>query len=323
MSPFQGPYAPLLTQFVEFKRHLGYQFRSAEYTFHLFDRVTVERGDTTIGITPALAEQWALKRPNESDSTRYRRVMYLIHFAVFLNEVGYPSYVPRLPRAYRSTFTPYIFSPQEIDALLGAADRLDIGHVPHTTVNVLPAVLRILYGTGIRVGEAVALRVQDVDLEDQYLIVHHSKNGRERLVPFSDSLADVLRQYRLALGIQPMADAPFFARRNGFPCHAKTIYEGFRRVLREAGISHGGKGQGPRLHDLRHVFAVRSLVAMAESGLDLYYALPILSEYLGHQSLEATDHYVRLVAEQYPALLSQVNTLTASMFPEVSDRATD
>ena len=65
------------------------------------------------------------------------------------------------------------------------------------------------------------------------------------------------------------------------------------------------------------------MVAMAESGLDLYYALPILSEYLGHQTLEATDHYVRLVADQYPALLSQVNTLTASMFPEVSDCATD
>ena len=323
MSKFHGLYAPLLEQFVAFKTSLGYQFTNAESTYGLFDRLTIQRGETAIGITPALAAQWAVKRLNESDSTCYRRVLYLRQFAGFLNDVGYPSYVPRLPRAYQSTFTPYIFSPQEIDALFAASDRLDMGPVLNSTVNVLPAMLRTLYGTGIRVGEAVALTGKDVHLEDQYLIIRHSKNGKERMVPFSDSLAQVLRQYRQSLPIRPAEDAPFFVKRNGYPCHTKTVYEGFRRVLREAGIPHGGKGQGPRLHDLRHVFAIRSLVAMAESGLDLYYALPILSEYLGHQSLEATDHYVRLVADLYPALLAQVNNLCASVFPEVRDEATD
>lgn len=249
--------------------------------------------------------------------------MYLRQFAAFINDMGYPSYIPPLPRAYQSTFTPYLFSPQDIDAIFAASDRLDMGPVLNSTGNVLPAMLRTLYGTGIRVGEAVALKGQDVHLEDQYLIVRHSKNGKERMVPFSDSLADVLRQYRQSLPVRPAEDAPFFVKRNGHPCRAKTIYEGFRRVLREAGIPHGGKGQGPRLHDLRHVFALRSLVAMAEAGLDLYYALPILSEYLGHQSLEATDRYVRLVADLYPAILAQVNTLCAGVFPEVRDDTTD
>lgn len=323
MSPFHGLYAPLLEQFVDFKNSLGYRFASAESTYRLFDRLTIQRGETDLGITSALADQWAVKRPNESDSTRYRRVMYLRQFAGFLNDIGYPSYVPRLPRAYQSTFTPYIFSPQEIDALFAAGDRLNMGRVLNSTGNVLPAMLRTLYGTGIRVGEAVALQEKDVHLDEQYLIIRQSKNGKERMVPFSDSLADVLRQYRQSLPVTPAKDVPFFVKRNGYPCRAKTIYEGFRRILREAGLPHGGRGQGPRLHDLRHVFAVRSLVAMAESGLDLYYALPILSEYLGHQSLEATDYYVRLVADRYPALLAQVNNLCGGVFPEVDDDAGD
>lgn len=323
MSKFHGLYAPLLQQFVDFKRSLGYQFIDAESTYRVFDRFTDQRGETEIGITKALAEHWAVPRPNESDSTRYRRVLYLAQFAAFLNDSGYPSYIPRLPRAYQSTFTPYIFSPREIDALFASADQLDMGSCLNSTTNVLPAMLRTLYGTGIRVGEAVALHVKDVHFDQQYLIIRQSKNGKERMVPFSDSLADVLRQYRQALPALSDADGLFFVKRNGFPCRSKTIYEGFRTALRAAGIAHGGKGQGPRLHDLRHVFAIRSLVAMAESSLDLYYALPILSEYLGHQSLEATDSYVRLVADQYPDLLSQVNNVCASVFPEVNFHATD
>ena len=323
MSKFHGLYAPLLEQFVDFKKSLGYKFTDAEYTYGLFDRFTIHSGETTIGIAKELADHWAVKRPNESDSTCYRRVMYLIQFAAFLNDIGYPSYIPRLPRAYQSTFTPYIFSPKEIESLFAASDRLEMGRFMNATVNVLPAILRTLYGTGIRVGEAVALKVKDVHFDDRSLIIRQSKNGKERIVPFSDSLADVLRQYRDSLPIMHDGEGYFFVKRNGYPCHAKTIYEGFRTVLRVAGIPHGGKGQGPRLHDLRHAFSIRSLVTMAESGLDLYYSLPILSEYLGHQSLEATDKYVRLVSDLYPGVLAQVNNLCASVFPEVRDDATD
>lgn len=323
MSKFQGIYATLLEQFVDFKKNLGYKFKDAEYTYCLFDRFTIQSGETEIGIAKELADQWAVKRSNESDSTCYRRVMYLIQFAAFLNDSGYNSYIPRLPRAYKSTFTPYIFSPKEIEAIFAASDRLEMGGFMDSTVNVMPAILRTLYGTGIRVGEAVALKVKDVHLDDQFLIIRQSKNGKERMVPFSDSLADVLRQYRNSLPIIQDSEGHFFVKRNGYPCHAKTIYDWFRKVLREASIPHGGKGQGPRLHDLRHAFSVHSFVAMAESGLDLYYSLPILSEYLGHQSLEATDKYVRLVSDMYPGLLSKANNICAYAFPEVKDHATD
>jgi integrase/recombinase XerD len=323
MSRYQGIYASLLDQYVNFKKNLGYKFRSAESTYYLFDQFTIQNGEIEIGITKELADKWAVQRANESDSTCYKRVMYLIQFASFLNDSGYKSYIPRLPRAYKSTFTPYIFSHKEMEAIFAASDQLEMNNSMFSTVNAIPAILRMLYGTGIRVGEAASLKVKDVNLDDRYLIIRQSKNGKERMVPFSDSLAEVCRQYRNSLHIIQNMEEYFFVKRNGYKCREKTIYEWFRKVLREAGISHGGKGQGPRLHDLRHAFSIHSLAAMAESGLDLYYSLPILSEYLGHQSLEATDKYVRLTSDMYPKLLYDINSICSYAFPEVKCHETD
>ncbi len=323
MIRFQSIYASLLKQYIDFKRNLGYKFVDAEYTYYLFDQFALLNDEVEIGITKKLANKWAIKRLNESDSTCYRRVMYLIQFASFLNDSGYPSYIPRLPKAYKSTFTPYIFSKNELKAIFAASDRLELDNFMDSHVNVIPVLLRTLYGTGIRIGEAVSLKVKDVNLEDNYLIIHQSKNDKERMLPFSDSLAHVCIQYRNSIKLLQEPNDYFFVRRNGRRCNPKAIYEWFRKVLWEAGIPHGGKGHGPRLHDTRHSFSVHSLAAMAESGLDLYYSLPILSEYLGHQSLEATEKYVRLTSEMYPGLLSDVNNICAYAFPEVDNYETN
>lgn len=319
MKKFESIYSTLLSRYIEFKRGLGYKFIDAEYTYSMFDRFAVEHGETEIGITKNLAGDWAKKRPNESDSTCYRRVMYLIQFSKFLNDMGYTSYVPPYPNSYKSTFTPYIFTHKEIKIVLDSCDRLKMGNQMNFAANVIPAMLRLMYGTGIRIGEAINLKISDVNLEKRFLIILNSKNGKERLVPFTATVADACHQYRKSLALEQKPNDYFFVKRNGHKCHAKIIYEWFRKVLRNAGIPHGGKGLGPRLHDLRHTFAVHSMAAMAESGLDLYYSLPVLSEYLGHQTLEATDKYVRLTSEMYPGLLNDADKICSYVFPELAD----
>lgn len=214
MSRYQGIYASLIEQYIDFKRHLGYKFKDAESVYYLFDQFTILNGETEIGITKELANKWAVKRPNESDSTCYKRVMYLIQFSSFLNDSGYPSYILRLPKAYKSTFTPYIFSREEMKAIFEASDRLKIDNSMDSAVNVIPALLRMLYGTGIRIGEAVSLKVNDVNLTEKYLIIRQSKNGMERMIPFSDSLADVCRQYRNSLHVLQGPEDYFFVKRN-------------------------------------------------------------------------------------------------------------
>ena len=316
MHEFHGIYAGLLDQYINFKQSLGYKFVDAYFTYSFFDRMTLEREETTIGITRDLADTWAKQRPNESDSTRYRRVMYLIHFSRYLCDLGYDSFVPTYPTSYKSTFIPYILTKQQINDIFKACDSIEIGSFANSQAVVIPALFRLMYGTGIRVGEAVSLLKTDVDLNNNTLIIRDSKNGKERMIPFAQSVAEACRGYRSSLPENAVYASNFFVRRNGMPCNKKHLYDWFRKVLFVAGISHGGRGNGPRLHDVRHCFSVHSLAKMAADGVDLYYSLPILSEYLGHQSLEATEKYVRLTAEMYPGLISQANNICAYAFPE-------
>jgi len=107
----------------------------------------------------------------------------------------------------------------------------------------------------------------------------------------------------------------FFISANGSNIKRDAVYRNFRKILKSAGINYLGEHRGPRVHDLRHTFSVHSLVMMAESGMDMYCSLPILSTYLGHQSLHSTNSYVRLTAEIYPELLKDVDAICLNVFP--------
>lgn len=317
---FQSIYAAHIEKYVEFKRCLGFKLRDAEYVFIQFDRLALQRKETSVGITKELSDAWCEKRPNESNGTRYDRVSKLSLFARYLCTMGYPSYVPEVPR-FKSSFTPYIFTKDEIKRLLTASDQYSPGKISEDSPFLLiPALFRVLYGTGLRIGEAIELLDKDINIEEKYLIVRQSKNGTERIVPLSESVADACRQYRIIKKTKMRRKKEcelFFVKNDNTHCSQGAAYRVFREVLRLAGISHKGKGFGPRLHDLRHTFACHSLAQMVESGLDLYHSMPILSTYLGHRTIESTEKYVRLTSEMYPGLLKNVEEVCSFVFPDI------
>lgn len=315
---FQGIYAPYIAEYLKLKRNLGFKLRDAEYVFVMFDRLTVERGEASIGITKELSDAWCKRRPNETDGTRYNRISSLSLFARFLCDTGFPSYVPEVPR-FKTSFVPYIFSKDEIASIFSACDRFFPGRISHNGPHIMmPVLFRLLYSTGLRLGEALSLEEKDVNLTEKHITVRHSKTGTERIVPISESLTDVCLQYkgRKTLLKKYFAGNLFFVKNDNTPCGQHTASATFRKILWKAGIPYKGKGIGPRLHDLRHTFACHSLVTMTESGLDLHSSLPILSTYLGHRTLESTDKYIRLTAEMYPDLLNK-EEICAYVFPEL------
>ena len=317
MTEYISCLATFFNSYVEFKRSLGYKMQCT-YVFENFDRFLHEHAYESIDLTEEILSKWCERRTNEGDRSRYNRIVEVRNFVYYLNRLGYPSFIPRLPKRYTTTFKPYIFSHEEIVHFFAACDVLDY-HTNYKSVHhVLPALLRLLYGCGLRISEALTLRCEDVNLTDGHITIHETKNGEERRLPLSDSLNRVLAQYITEYRNKTYGTDYFFVKQNGTQCARDCIYKKFRVILFKAGISHGGKGKGPRLHDLRHTFSVHSLAQMAEQGLDLYYCLPLLSKYLGHKSLAATDSYVRLTSEMYPHLLNEVNRICDFVFPQIS-----
>lgn len=314
----EGIYAVHIKHYLKLKRALGHKLRDAEYVFAQFDRLTLERKEETMGITQELAEEWCKKRPNESDNTRRVRVSFLSLFARYLRDAGFPSYEPEVPK-YPKSFTPYIFTKEEIRKIISACDTLIIGKKgSDTACEIMPTLIRVLYGTGMRLGEALELKEKDVHLYEKYIIVRDTKNGQDRMLPITDSLVLACSIYleRKRKRTKHTTFDLFFIKSDGTKCAQSTAYQNFRMILHIAGIPHKGKGLGPRLHDLRHTFACHSLAQMVESGSDIYHSMPVLSTYLGHRTLESTDKYVRLTTEMFPGLTKQISDLSTYVYPK-------
>ena len=132
-----------------------------------------------------------------------------------------------------------------------------------------------------------------------------------------DSLAKTMKRYLNSNADSIRADGYVFAKDNGDPLYDELAYTWFRKILLLAQIPHGGKGYGPRLHDFRHTFAVRSLNKMLSDGMSLYNALPILKDYLGHADISDTERYVRLVEWMFPDIIAATNKISEQIIPRL------
>lgn len=308
--------------YIEQNRAIGYKYNVDAELLHQFDKFCNEWGLTEPILSQKLFNAWCEKRPHESATNHHMRIQRLRSFAVFLRESGIeaPSKFHPLPNPPK-TFLPYIFTHEEINRFLSAVDYNNRIESPRSPLRhlVMPLLFRMLYTCGLRVNEALMLKTQDVDLEQGTLLILDAKGGKDRLVAMSQSLTALCCEYRSNAPVRRFGSEYFFpAPDRGF-YDSSTIYDRFRQYLFSAGISHGGRGKGPRLHDLRHTFAVHALGNWAAQGKDLYVCLPILSTYLGHKGLKSTQQYLRLVPEAYPDIIMPFEASFGDVFPEVQD----
>ena len=323
---FYSIHAPYISEFITFKRSLGYKYQEQERMLANFDRFVLEQNLTCVGLLKEVADKWSERRNNEAELSRYGRIVCLCQFAEYLRDRGIKSYLPQLPKYPDCNFIPHIYSYEEIAAIFKACDDLRLKKIDmSSSLFSMPCLLRMLYATGIRVGEALFLKNKDVNMKDKCLTLKETKNGKDRLVPFTDSLASVCKDYLQYRNKLPLIglnndNKPFFVTLNGACCKRDSVYHWFRKILDRAAIPFTGNRQGPRVHDVRHSFACHSFVKLSDDGLDLYCSWPYLSTYLGHQSLESTEQYVRLTAQLYPELLRDSNKMYIDILPDITNQ---
>ena len=234
-----------------------------------------------------------------SRATRYGALAGFYRYAIsrrYASCSPLPNNEPPRPRSA----APYIYSHEELNKLFGAIDECRRG-ARKLDADTFRTLILVLYGTGLRRGEACRLTLGDVDLCVAVLTVRDTKFRKSRLVPVGPQLADTLQAYasrRAARQMPAGMASTFLANRDGSPVDGSSVHRAFSELLRAACIHAGNNGCGsPCVHSLRHTFAVHRLTSWYRQGADVQRLLPILSTYLGHRDLNGTQVYLSMTPE--------------------------
>lgn len=285
--------------YVSRQRSFGKRFESAEHLLRQFSRAM---GSSSIGeVTPEAAADFLRGKGTLSATwlLKYKVLTGLYKFAISRGYVGHsplPSVLPNLPPQQ----TPYIYSTEELRRLLDATATLRIGHSPQVPA-MYRTLLLLLYGSAIRIGEALSLTLQDVDFAQQVITIHDSKFFKTRLVPIGPCLTRELAdhvEHRRQLPMPGGSASMLFTTRGDRKWSYPHVISLFQHVRRAAGINCPvGEPRPPRLHDIRHTAAVHRLLAWYRSGQDVQRLLPQLATYLGHINIRSTQLYLQMTPD--------------------------
>jgi integrase/recombinase XerD len=313
-----------IAEFLAEKRSTGCTYGREEAALRALDRYLCRIGHPTSSLSREAVEGWVHGQPHQCPKTQQYYVGLIRQFALFLVRTGFDAHVSEKLRTpvVHTNLAARVFTHDEIKRLLAAVDRLapdgrarSRGPVVGTRRQLaFPVLFRVLYGCGLRCGEALRLVTGDVDLDAGILLIRQGKFRQDRLVPVSRSLLKCLRAYSSSFGPRP-SDAPFFPAPGGGIYSLGNIYHFFRRALWVAGIPHHGRRHGPRVHDLRHAYAVHRLEAWHCEGADLGVKLPVLATYMGHQGLAGTQRYLRLTAALFPDVSRTLDAAYGRLVP--------
>jgi site-specific recombinase XerD len=241
---------------------------------------------------------------------RENKVYALTGFWQFAISRGYATRSPLPNREPRSRHRPqpFIYTHAELQRLLDRANiEASLVGAKQLTVETFRTLLLLLYGAGLRFSEATGLTIADVDLSEAILTIRNTKLQKSRLVPVGTHLANALSDYLTVRASGPTGDgtsAYFLTTKSGTRLASSTVQFAFDKLRRIAEVhGHQGRRELPRLHDLRHSFAVHSLTAWYRRAADVQRLLPVLSTYLGHSDLEGTKVYLTMT----PELLQQAS----------------
>ena len=319
---FSSVLAPHINHLLEIKSSAGINALRAKWILKEFDDYANASHLEAPHITESFILQWRSTRVADCERTLYAKYSVWSQLTTLMCRCGCTCFIPRLPKQPKSDFTLYIFTQEQIAAIFTAADEYRLYDIRMGTALIsMPALLRLLYSTGMRISEALSIRNKHVHMDEGYIHLEKTKNGSERIVPLCSSMKAVLLTYmehRDSMPIKGVADDNnfLFIKSDGTSIRANCVYLHLRKLLEKCGIPYRGNHHGPRIHDLRHTNAVHALVQMGHNGMDLYTSLPILSTCLGHHSLSATEQYVRLTCVMYPELEEQCSEINAFIYPK-------
>ncbi|MEW6586927.1 MAG: tyrosine-type recombinase/integrase [Nitrospirota bacterium] len=293
-KPLNGQLGVLINRYLQVRRSLGYIHQNAQYTLNEFDRYLSQHFPNAKMITRPMIIGFLSSDDHLQASSVYIRFICLRQFCRFLFQLNPDTYVPetRLIPPGPTVRRPHIYTTAEAMKLIKLASMLtpEGSLRPHT----YSTLISLLWVSGLRIGEALRLNLEDVDTDNAVLHIRQSKFLKSRLVHLTLSAASALetcRRRRAEHGHDQRPSAPFFINEYARRCSYSMVSITFRVLARQAGIKTV-QGRTPRLHDFRHTFATRCLNDIYQTGKDPSASLPLLATYLGHVSIACTQVYL-------------------------------
>lgn len=305
--------ASQLDRYLAVRRSLGYDLRTSERVLRRFIRFADDTGAKHVD--PDLFLRWDASQPIAGSSTRSARLGMVRLFALWLSSVDPAHEAP--PRGLLPDRTtrkrPYIYGEAEIGGIIAAASELP------STYGMRGLTCSTFFGliavTGLRISEALALDTDDLDAATGVLRVRHGKLGKERLLPLDPTVVDRLTAYTTERDrLLGRAPGPLFVRCNGERLSEWSARASFARVSRTIGLREYSRfklhGKGPRIHDLRHTFAVRTMIDWYRTGKDPAREMIKLTTWLGHANPDHTFWYIEAVPELLELAMARATRLS-------------
>lgn len=315
-NEFKSAFTQQMEAFLEHRKQSGVKSLEGDIGYlKKLDRFLVCHGISNIMFGKDLAEKWKEPLPNESEIGRYKRINATKRFMEYLFAKGYPVFQFRDIKAPRSNFTPHIYSDDEVMRYFEAVDSYEPPVNKKNRIQI-PVLFRIIYCCGTRITETLRIRKCDVDLESGIIRLSETKNAKQRYVVMSSSLHELMKEYAGKTFFLLSDNDYIFTTLKGTAIDADVVRDLHIMFLSQAKIPYLSGVSGPRIHDWRHTFAVNSFRQMIEKGYDMYVSLPVISAYMGHDSIAATEKYLRLTESMYPYLEDKFSKTINEIFEE-------
>ena len=303
MRELTSVWAPHLLAFYESKKLSGFKYNSAESVISQFDDYYNSLGITELKLSRDIIEPFLYLKENSRIGTQSWKASVLRQFGYFILDYGVLDHVyliPSISLKGEAEFAPHIYTQKELQGIIEFLENYTQMDIPGgfnictNTVNAVVTVFKILISTGMRIGEVLALKRKDVDLDNDLFIIKEAKNNNQRLVPFSWTLHKVITDYIAETPFNlPYEDLLFQIETQRYlDHHACSRY--FYKAIKVVGIS-----ERARIHDFRHTYAVMALRKLQKEDENVNLSLSYLSNYLGHKSLKETQKYIWMTPELF------------------------
>ena len=295
-----------LRQYIDLRRALGYKLRKHEP--RLTEFIAYNKAKDADRITTKLAVTWAMESSKGHTHSCFERLSFIRSFARHVSSMDARTEIPPTGTLRRPEIglRPYIYTQAEIHRLTVAARNL---YSPRKLrCHTYYCLVGLLATTGMRSGEAIRLADGDVNLAEGLITIRESKFGKSRVVPLHRTTVKALAAYKARRDafLKKTGAPTFFVNERRQPI--SSPYKSFRDICCAAGLEKMREGVRPRMHDLRHTFAVQTLLAWYRSGADVERNLPILSTFLGHSCVENTYWYLSSTPELMGAACERLET---------------